>query len=471
MSQKKTTLGLIVGNRGFFPDHLCQEGRETMLKVLEAEGFGVVTLTPEDTKFGSIESWDDAKRCAALFQRHAEDLDGILVTLPNFGDERAVADTLKMAALGIPVFIHAFPDNIERMTIKDRRDSFCGKMSVCNNLRQYNVPFTLTSLHTMDPESPAFRAELRQFGACCRVVRGLSGARIGAIGARPAAFNTVRYSEKLLEDSGISVETIDLFEVFGRVNRLADSDEQVKAKLAAIEGYAPCQGQPPEGAMLKMAKFGVVVDQWTRALELDATAVQCWTAMEEFFGVVPCTIMSMLSESLQPSACEVDICGAVAMLGLRLAAGQPSALLDWNNNFGADPDLCMLFHCSNLPRSFFEETRLDYQDIIGGSVGRENAFGTCVGRIRPGPFTYARVSTDDVNGQIRAYLGEGEFLTTEAPSFGGYGVARIPELQSLLQHICQNGFEHHVAVNRTEVAAGLHEALANYYDWDVYWHG
>ncbi len=469
MSDSKTTLGLVVGNRGFFPDHLCREGRETVLNVLANEGVDVVALTPEDTTFGSVETWEDAKKCAALFKANADRIDGVLVTLPNFGDERGVADTLKLAALDVPVLVHAFPDDPTKMTVEDRRDSFCGKMSVCNNLLQYGIGYSLTELHTVDPTSDAFREDLHDFVACCRVVRGLQGARLGAIGARPAAFNTVRYSEKLLEASGISVETIDLFDLMGRVEKMSVTDGPAAAKLDAIKSYIPTAGVPEE-ALAKMAKFGAAVDEWITERELVATAVQCWTAIEEFFGVVPCTVMSMLSDSLLPSACEVDITGAVGMLAMRLASGKPSALLDWNNNYGEDPDKCVLFHCSNLPKSIFANMNMDYQAIIAGAVGKENTYGTCVGRIAAGPFTYCRVSTDDLNGVVRAYVGEGEILDEPLTTFGGFGVADIPDLQELLGYICANGFEHHVAVNPSEVAGGVYDALSNYLGWDVYLH-
>jgi len=465
----RTTLGLIVGNRGFFPDHLCSEGRAAILKVLKDADFDVVTLSPRSTKSGSVETWDDARKCAALFKKNAEKIDGLLVTLPNFGDERGVADALRMAALDVPVLIHAFPDDPKKMSARNRRDSFCGKMSVCNNLMQYGIPYSLTEFHTVEPESDSFKEDLYQFGACCRVLNGLRGARIGAVGARPAAFNTVRFSEKILEDSGISVETIDLFEVFGRVGRLKNRDPRVVKKLSAVKNYVSTRGVPDE-ALLKMAKFGAVIDEWVSEQELAATAVQCWTAMEEFFGIVPCTIMSMMSNSLLPSACEVDITGAVGMLAMRLASGRPSALLDWNNNYGGDPDACVMFHCSNLPKALFAEVEMKHQAIIAGSVGKKNTYGTCEGPVKPGPFTYARVSTDDLNGRVRAYMGEGEIADEPLKTFGGYGVARIPDLQDLLRFICANGFEHHVAMNPSRVARGLFEAFDKYFDWDVYYH-
>jgi len=466
---QKTTLGVIVGNRGFFPSHLCETGREEVLRILAEEGIGAIVLAPADTAYGSVETLEDAEKCAALFRAHRADIDGILVTLPNFGDERGVANAIRLAGLDVPVLVHAFPDENDKMTVADRRDSFCGKMSACNNLRQYGIAYTLTTLHTVAPDSESFRQDLRRFAATCRVVRGLRGVRFGMMGARPANFITVRFSEKLLEKAGISVEVIDLSEVFGRTSRLADDDAAVRDKLDLLKSYVSTGGIPAE-AMLKMAKFALVTERWMEENELVATAVQCWTSMQEFFGVVPCTVMSMMSNALKPSACEADIAGAVGMYAMTLASGRPSALLDWNNNYEDDPDKGIVFHCSNLPMDFFQEAEMSYQEIIAGSVGKENTYGTVVGRVKTGPFTYCRVSTDDERGVIRAYLGEGELTADPLHTFGGFGVVQIPRFQALLRHICANGYEHHVAVNRGQVADALDEALTNYMGWDIYHH-
>jgi L-fucose isomerase-like protein len=463
------TFGVIVGNRGFFPDHLAKSGRVEMIAAIEKSGHGVVAVSPEETKFGAVETRAEAVRCAELFQRHRDQIDGVIVTLPNFGDERAVADTLRIAGLNVPVLVQATPDTPGRMTIRDRRDSFCGKMSVCNNLTQYGIPYSLTTRHTEAPDSDFFRKDLDWFAAVCRVARGLRRLRIGAIGARPAAFNTVRYSEKILEANGISVETIDLSEILGRIARMKDQDSAAQAKLDQIQRYVSTDRVPAE-ALLKMAKLGAVVDGWMKETDVSISAVQCWTSLEEYFGVVPCTVMSMMSENLMSSACEVDICGVVGMHALQLASQTPSALLDWNNNYGDDPDKAVCFHCSNLPKHFFKEVRMDFQEIIAGTVGKENTFGTCVGRVKSGPMSYARFSTDDRTGSIRGYVGEGEFTDDPLDTFGGAGVVRIPKLQELLRYICERGFEHHVAANLSQVAPAVHEAATRYLGWSVLQH-
>ena len=420
---------------------------------------------------------EDATKCANLFKAHREEIDGVLITLPNFGEETTMANALRWAGLNVPVLIHAFPDDAEKMTAANRRDSFCGKMSICNNLKQYGIKYSITTLHTVNPESASFRKDLQKFAAVCRVVKGLRSARFGAIGARPAAFKTVRFSEKLLEQSGISVETIDLSEIFGRASKLKESDEAVQAKMAAIKAYVPTQGVPP-GPLAKMARLGVVIDGWMAENALAASALQCWTSMEEFYGVVPCTLMSMMSNSLMPSACEVDIPGLTGMYAMVLASGKASALVDWNNNYGDDPDKGVVFHCSNLPKDIFVDETIaaedvpvmDYQAIIAGTVGKENTFGTVVGRVQAKPFTYCRVSTDDFNGKIQAYVGEGELTNDPLKTFGGYGVVKIPNLQKLLAHICEQGFEHHTAMNLSLCADAIQEAFTKYMGWNVYYH-
>jgi len=474
---KPITLGVIVGNRGFFPSHLCDTGRKTILKVLADEGIQTVALTPEDTQYGSIESLSDARKCADLFKEHRHEIAGILVTLPNFGDERAIANALRWADLDIPVLVHAFPDDAAKMLIIDRRDSFCGKMSACNNLLQYGIKFSLTSLHTVDPESESFKADLQKFAATCRVVQGLKNARVGVIGARPAAFNTVRFSEKLLERSGISTETLDLSELFGKAARLKEGDPRLQAKLESMTAYIPTKGIP-NGSLVRMARLAAVIDGWMAEKELVASALQCWTSMEEFYGVVPCTLMSMMSNNLIPSACETDIAGVIGMYALVLASGKPSAIVDWNNNYGTDPDKGVIFHCSNLPKDLFVDesvsvanaAKMDYQEIIAGTVGKDNTYGTVVGRLRAAPCTYLRVSTDDFRGKITAYLGEGRLTDDPLQTFGGYGVVHIPQLQALLRYICEKGFEHHVAINPSLTAAAVNEALHTYLGWEVYHH-
>jgi L-fucose isomerase-like protein len=462
-------LAVIIGNRDFFPDVLVAEARKDLIKLLGEINIESVMLTPEESKLGAVETWQDAKRCGELFKKNADRISGILVCLPNFGDEKAVADSIRLSGLKVPILVQASPDDLDQFGLDRRRDAFCGKISVCNNLRQYGFRYTLTYEHTTSILSDSFRKDLVSFLQVCRVQHGLSRTRIGAVGARPNAFNTTRYSEKLLEQAGISVNTIDLSEIFGRAAELRDGDKRVAQRIERIKSYADSSAAPAE-SLLRMARFSAVLDEWMDDLGLEATAIQCWSSMQKNFGVNVCTIMSMMSQRMMPSACEVDIAGVVSMYALQLASGRPSALVDWNNNYGADPNKCVFFHCGNWAKEFLPDIRIGTAPILGTTLGEENTVGALMGRTPRGPLTYGRISTDDLTGTIRAYVGDGAFTDDPLDTFGTKAVVEIPQLRSLMQHICKHGFEHHAAMNGSQCASSVAEALGNYLGWDVYHH-
>jgi L-fucose isomerase-like protein len=463
------TLGVILGNRNFFPDALIAEARRDLTKLFADLDIEPVWFSSDKAELGSVETWTDAMRCGELFRKNRERIDGILVSLPNFGDEKGLSDAIRLSELRVPILVQACPDDLDAFGLQRRRDAFCGKISACNNLRQYGFQYTLTRDHTVAILSDRFREDLQDFLATCRVVKGLRRVRLGAVGARPNAFNTTRYSEKLLELAGISVNTIDLSEVFGNTAKITDSDPRVKQRIDHMRTYADSSAAP-EASLAKMAKFAIVIDDWMRGLGITATAIQCWSSMQANYGVNVCTVMSMMSENMLPSACEVDVAGVVSMYALQLASQRPSALVDWNNNYGTDPDKCVFFHCGNWAKDFLPDIRIGTAPILGTVLGEENTFGALEGRTPAGPVTFGRVSTDDQAGQIRAYVGEGMFTDDPLDTFGTRAVVSIPRLPKLMRLICRSGFEHHAAMNGSHCATSVAEALGNYMGWDVYHH-
>lgn len=472
MADKTLCFGLIVGTRGFFNSELAVGVRTQLLETLEARGYDYV-ITPKDaTPNGAIETREHAKLCAKLFREHAEKIDGVIVVLPNFGDELAIVQTLEMSGLDVPVLIQACDDELGKLSVSDRRDAFCGKLSVCNNLYQYGIPFTNTSLHTYPIDSRHFEEDLDFFGRVCRVVGGLKGARIGAIGARPAAFQTVRFSEKLLQDSGITVVPVDLSEIIFAAQSLDPDDPAVQAKITSIRDYGTIPESIPSANVLKQAKLSVVMDRWMDENECDASAVECWDSIQKNYGCATCVSMAMMGDRGLPSACEVDVMGAVSMYALLLASGNAPSFQDWNNNYGDDREMCINTHCSNYPKSFMQsEIEISNLDILGQSLGPDRCFGAIKGQTAAGPVTFFRTSTDDFHGRIKAYVGEGEMTDDPVPSFqGGVAVLKIPNLQNLMDVLCRSGFEHHVAVTRSRVADVLEEAIGTYFNWDLYRH-
>ncbi|MEA5258702.1 L-fucose/L-arabinose isomerase family protein [Arcicella aquatica] len=467
--EKKITLGIIIGNRDFFPDSLVEKARVEVIELCNTLGINPIVLDSNTTKLGGVETFQEAQKCANLFKQHAEDIIGVWVVLPNFGDEKGVADSLKLANLNVPVLIQAYPDDLDKLDVARRRDAWCGKISVCNNLYQYGIKYTLTTKHVVRPNDEGFITDLKAFLSVCKVVRGLKNVRIGAIGARPGAFNTVRYSEKILQRNGISVVTCDLSEILGNANKLTKDDAIVKDRLDKILAYTPI-GKTPNEAMIQIAKLDAVLNNFMLEHSLDATAIQCWTSLQKNYGCNVCTSMSIMSENMLPSACEVDVTGTLSMYAMQLASGSPSALVDWNNNYADDDEKCVLFHCGNWAKSFLPDIQISNAPILGTSVGVENTYGALDGRTPAMPLTYGRISTDDPKGIIKAYIGEGELTDDALKTFGNRAVAQIKDLQGLMQYVCRNGFEHHVVMNASKTAGILKESLSNYMGWEVYEH-
>ena len=466
----KSTLGVIFGNRDFFPDHLVTEARNDIQKLLKDLDIRGIMLSEEDSKLGGVEIYSEARKCADLFKQNRDIIDGVLVVLPNFGDEKGVADTLKLAGLNVPVLIQGYPDDLGKMDVVNRRDAFCGKISVTNNLYQYGIKYSLTTKHVSHPTDESFISDLKKFVAVCRVVKGLRSVRIGAVGARPGAFNTVRYSEKILQRNGITVTTVDLSEILGNANKLSKDDQVVKDQLEIINAYAP-SGKTPPDRLVQIAKLDVVLREFVEANQLDATAIQCWTSLQKNYGCNVCTSMSMMSENMMPSACEVDVTGTLTMYAMQLASGSPSALVDWNNNYADDDEKCVLFHCGNWAKSFLPDIQISNAPILGTFVGTENTYGALDGRTPASPLTFGRISSDDTKGVLKTYIGEGVLTNDDLKTFGNRAVAKISDLQKLMNYVCRNGFEHHVVMNASNTADILEEAFSNYMGWEVYKHG
>ena len=471
-NKERMCFGIIIGTRAYFNSELAKDVRKQLLKTLADEGYDYVILPEDATPTGSssIETREDGLKCAELFRQNRDRIDGIIVSLPNFGFEIGIINAISVADLNVPILVQACDDENDKVDLDSRRDAFCGKISVCNNLYQYGIPFTDTTLHTYSIYSELLAKDINKFAGICRVVNGLRHARIGAIGARPAGFQTVRASEKLLQKSGITVVPVDLSEILGAARKIEDTDAELLKKLEEIKCYAAVPKEYSDKLVLQ-AKFGVAVERWIEANQIDAVAVQCWDSLEQNYGCAACVTMSMLGEKLLPAACEVDIAGAVSMYALTLAAQGQSALLDWNNNFAEDRNKCVCTHCGNFPKSFVRnDLKLGTLGVLGRTLGKVNTFGAVYGKVTKGDFTFFRISTDDTKGTIKAYLGTGEITDDPYGMDGCIAVTKVDNLQILMKHICRNGFEHHVAMVRNDVKDILNEAIEGYLGWNLYVH-
>ena len=467
----KQTFGIIVTTRSFFPSHLVKTAREGITNLLDKLGHDYVMVSEGDTHLGAVLTLEEAKTTAAMFDKHRADITGIIVVLPNFGEELGVAEAIDRAGLNVPILIQACDDDFDKLDMNNRRDAFCGKISLCNNLYQRDIPFTQTTLHTCAIDSSEFEMDVKNFAAVCNVVRGLKNSRIAMLGARPVAFNTVRFSEKILQKHGISTQTVDLSEVIAAAESFADT-AAISEKEKEIRAYGKIPPDIGADKITLQAKLCLAMEKFVEDLDCQASTVQCWDSLENNYGCAACLGMSMMGEKGKPSACESDVTGAVSMLAAQLAADSPPALMDWNNNIRDDRDCCISLHCSNFPKNFFQSPDMEIGclDVLGSVLGQERTFGACKAQVAAGPMTFIRCTTDDVRGVLKMYVGEGTFEAEEVPTKGGVAFCRVPGLQDLMRYVCDNGFEHHVCFVRGHVAEILEEAMGKYMGVEVYRH-
>ncbi len=466
MKRKKSTFALFFGNRGFFPASLQAGAREELPKILKNLGHESIMMEAEATRYGAVETPTEGEKYRKFLEAHRGQYDGVILCLPNFGDETGAVAALKEA--GTPILVQAYPDEMDKMAPEVRRDAFCGKFSIMDVFCQYGVKFTALQPHVVHPASSKFAENIAYFDRLCRVVGGMKNLVVGAIGARTTAFKTVRIDELTLQKHGITVETFDLSDLFARIKSLDNTHADVKAKKEYFKTYTTWEGVQEE-TFTTLCKMGVAIDHLIAENHLDCLSLRCWIEMQQQLGVSPCVVLSELNDRGIAAACELDTGNAVVMHALSLASGRPATLLDWNNNYQDDEDKCILFHCGPVPQSLMTaKGHITDHAILSNSVGAGKAYGCNVGRIAPTPFTFGSMLTE--NGKIKCYLGEGRFTADPIPDdfFGCAGVAEFDKLQDKLQTVGYMGFRHHVSVSPgQQILEPLNDAFSRYLNYDV----
>ncbi len=462
---KKQTFALFFGNRGFFPGELIAGARTEVRKAVKSLGYETIIMNDSLTRYGAVETVEEGRKYARFLEEHKGNFDGVILSLPNFGDETGAVAALEDC--GVPILIQAYPDEIGKMDFKNRRDAFCGKFSVMDVFYQYKVPFTIYPPHAVHPESSEFKSQLEEFAAVCRIVKGMKHFTVGAIGARTTAFKTVRFDELTLQRYGITTETYDLSELIRRVKDFDTGSDRFMDKKTFLSEYTSWEAVPDEKLNM-LSKTACVLDDFIEEYSLDALAVRCWIELELELGIAPCVILSALNNKRIAAACELDVGNAIPMRALSLASEQPATVLDWNNNYGDELDKCILFHCGPVPQKLMSEKgQIIEHPMFAKSFGPGCGWGCNVGRIAPDLITFCSSKTE--NGKLVFYMGEGRITedTIEKDFFGCAGVAEIPALQNKLIKIGREGFRHHVSLTTGHYANALKEAFNTYLGYEI----
>jgi L-fucose isomerase-like protein len=462
--QRKVRLGFIPANRGFFSDALAAKMRRETIAVLRAAGATVIVPSGKDTKVGCVETLDEAILVGRMFRD--KQVDGIVISAVNFGDEQGVAITLKEAGLDVPILIVGCQEEEVLTPTTERRDSFCGLLSIGEALRQLGLSYSVPEIPICFPTDESFAGTVERFAAVCRVVNGIRTARYGQVGARPDAFWTCRYNEKALQQLGPTVVTLDLSEVIGQIQRM-DTNAAVR-RVVADMGKTLDVSAVGGDTLEKIAKLEIVLKDFIKQAKLDGLAIQCWTSIQQNLGICTCCTMGRFNDAGTPCACEADIMGVLSMHALQLASGGPSCLADWNNLHNQDPELVNCWHCGVFPHSWAKgRPRLACHEIIAGTVGRENAMGVVEFVMQDGPVTLCR-ATQDNEGAFKVALMQGAVEPNEATTFGAYGWVRMPEFQRFYRDVLLRHFPHHVGMNRGTVGNVLWEAFGNYLGFQTF---
>lgn len=462
----KSRFALYFGNRGFFPASLMATAREELSSALNELGHETLMLDADATRFGAVETPQEGEVYAKFLKANEGKFDGIILSLPNFGDENGAVAAFKDA--DVPIFIQGYPDDLDRMDPAQRRDSFCGKFSIMDVFYQNDIEFTALTPHVVHPSSPRFAENIQYFDRLCRVVKRMRRMTIGALGARTTAFKTVRIDELALQRHGITMETVDMSDVFARVRAVEKQSDKAKAKAEVLAGYTSWKGVPEE-SFDNIVRLGVAIDDIVEEMKLDAIAIRCWIELQKELKVSCCVLLGEMNDRGITAACEVDVGSGVTMHALAAASGDVATCLDWNNNYGDEDDKCILFHCGPVPQSMMtaQGQIVDHAILQATAGGPGCAIGCNQGRIAPMPMSYGNVMTDE--GLLNFYLGEGRFTGEPIPDeyFGCAGVAEISDLQRKLLTIGYQGHRHHVAVTPGHVMEPVVEAFDKYLGYEV----
>lgn len=453
-------LALLVANRGFFPSSVIESAYDEMRQAAAKAQVELLEIEKDKVKYGAVETTQEGMIYHDFLEAHHGEYDGVIICLPNFGDENGIKAALR--DVNVPVLLQAYPDEIGKMDFANRRDAFCGKLGLCAVFKQMGFKFTSGKPFVMHPLSAEFEKELREFAAICRIVRRMRYMRLGVFGARTTAFKSVRYDEGAMERLGCDVESFDLTMVMERYEETSADCANAKffrERLLATGDYADA----PEYALENLSRFGATIKAIVDEQKLDAIAVRCWSELQHMLHIAPCALLGIFNSIGVPAACETDASNALPMLALNAASESPCGCLDINNNYGSDPEKAVLFHCGPLPvELMLKPGHIEEHKMFTKTQGENCSWGVNVGHIRPGVITIAGARTE--NGEVRYFVERAEI--TEDPIeegfFGTPGVVKMENLQDKLFSMQEEGFRHHAIITAGDHVREVEEALSKY---------
>jgi len=453
----KVRIGFVPAHREFFDENWAIRMRERCISILSTiEKLDLVVPDDKLTKGGLVRDERDAEKTIQLFRE--KDVDGIMIGTMTFGDEISV---LKIASAFKDRPILLFGTKEGPFTPDGNRlsDSFCGTLSISSGLHRRRIPFIFAGI--LFPEEEEFKDAVLNFMRVCAIVRGFVGAKVGQIGTRPGPFETCAINEPaLIEHFKQTVVPISLVEIFQSANSLSDDEPEVQEIIREIEAQADVSNVKRE-ILVKLAKLECALKRFAEENKIDAMAVQCWTAMQNIYGVSSCLPMGRLTDKGIMTACEVDIYGALTMLIQYLASLKttPPHFIDWTIQHQEKDNVFLAWHCGNAPPSLACEgcpIVVREHSILKRTVKPESSYGTAEFQLKPGTVTICRLVEYD--GEFKMLITKGEIKQSSDKLRGSWSWVEVPNLKSLYRTLVEEGFIHHASMIHGDYTQAIADA-------------
>lgn len=457
-------LGLIAVSRDCFVISLSERRRAEVAAAYAKKGGDIYECkVTVENELDMLKAVEDVK---------AAGCNALVVFLGNFGPE--TPETLIAKNFDGPVMYAAAAEEHGDDLINGRGDAYCGVLNCSYNLG-------LRKIKAYMPEYPVGTAEdvadmIADFVPVARTLIGVSNLKIITFGPRPQDFFACNAPIKPLYDIGVEIQENSELDLLVAYKEHANDPriQEVVEEMAAELGVG---NQYPD-LLPRMAQFEITLLDWAEqnkgSRKYVAFADKCWPAFPSQFGFEPCYVNSRLVTKGIPVACEVDIYGALSEYIGMCASGDAVTLLDINNSVPRDmydaeikgkydytlKDTFMGFHCGNTPLCKLSQGAVKYQLIQNRLLEDGNepdiTRGTLEGDITPGEITFYRIH-GSAEGNLQAYIAQGEVLPVATRSFGGIGVFAIPEMGRFYRHVLiSKHYPHHGAVAFSHIGKALY---------------
>jgi len=454
---EKVKIGFVPAHREPFDEAWAVQERKRCLDALgRIKGLEVVAPDGKLTPGGLVRDDADAEKTISFFKE--EKIDGLLIGTMTFGDEVS-ALAVASAFRDLPILLFGTKEGDFTADGGRRSDSFCGTLAVSSGLHRRKIPFLFAGI--LFPEDSGFSPAIGNFTAVCSIVKGFKGARIGLVGPRPERFETcISNEDALLGQFGQRVVPVSILDIMLRLEGLKANAPELQKIIREMNKEADLSALGTEKSRT-IAGLQYALRQFAQEKGLSALAVQCWTAIQQAYGISACYALGRVTGSGLMTACEVDVYGALTMLVQNLATLKmvPPHFIDWTIRHQKKKDVFLSWHCGNAPPSLAcraEGIKIRSHSILGKPLGKERALGTAEFQLKPGVVTLCRLTEFD--GKFKMLVTRGEIVESPQHLRGSWSWVKVPDLDGLYRVLVEEGFTHHASQVHGDYAGPIQDA-------------